>query len=273
MQNDAKASDDPKSKARLNGVYQRVGKSLKDQYEGLKSLDQRKQFASVLASFVATIEKGSTDTNTVLWAGNTLLEAASSLQKEGASAEAAPLFEQANSALKRAEGLGVADPNAKLKLQHLQALALRGSGQYQQSIAMFEALLKEKALLPWQLDAAETLQMWGENKKDLNAYAKSMMGSGQFKDPKTKRKKNAIWGWRKLVQVTRGKDKLNDAFRTSLYNSVKSRFEWGVLKKSKKAINSAYSELSKSLKRFPFLNAEPWGAKFDALIAEMKKAK
>ena len=266
MQNDPNFS-----KAQLNAIYQSVGKSLNDQFEGLQSLEKRKQFASVLASFVGTIEKGSTDTSTVLWAGNTLLKAASALDMEGANAEAAPLFKQANSALDRAQTLGVADPNAKLALRHLQALALRGSGEYQKSVSMFEQLLKEKAALTWQLDAAETLQMWGENKKNAEAYIKAMMGSGKFKDPKTKRDKNAIWGWRRLVQLTRGKEKLNEAFRTSKYNSVKSRFEYGMLKRNKKAIASSHSELSKSLKRFPFLSAGPWGKRFQTLLAEIKK--
>ncbi len=263
--------NDPKSKKQLTGIYQSVGKTLNDQFEGLESLEERKQFASVLATFVGTIEKGSTDTSTVLWAGSTLLNAASALAKEGATAEAAPLFKQANSVLDRAQTLGVADPNAQLALQHLQALALRGSGDYQQSVSIFEELLRQKALLTWQIDAAETLQMWGKNKKDANAYAKAMMGSGQFIDPKTKRKKNVIWGWRRLVQVTRGNDKFNDAFRTSIYNSVKSRFEYGLLKKNEKAINSSFSELSKALQRFAFLSAGPWNNKFQTLVAEMKK--
>ena len=263
--------NDPNSKTQLTAIYRSVGKSLNDQFESLQSLDERKRFASVLASFVGTIEKGSTDTSTVLWAGSTLLKVASSLAEEGATAEAAPLFKQANSALDRAEKLGVEDPNAKLALQHLQALALRGSGDYQQSVSMFEQLLKQKAALTWQLDAAETLQMWGKNKKNADAYAKAMMGSGKYKDPKTNRTKNAIWGWRKLVQLTRGKEKLNDTFRTSIYNSVKSRFEYGLLKQNQKAIDSSYSELSKALQRFAFLNAGPWNTKFQTLVAEMKK--
>jgi ribosomal protein S20 len=263
--------NDPNAKSQLTAIYRSVGKSLNDQFEGLKSLDEQKQFASVLASFVGTIEKGSTDTSTVLWAGSTLLKVASSLSEQGATGEAAPLFGQANSALERAETLGVEDPNAKLALQHLKALALRGSGDYQGSVSIFEELLKQKALLTWQLDAAETLQMCGKNKQDANAYAKAMMGSGKFKDPKTKREKNAIWGWRKLVQVTRGNEKFNDAYRTSIYNSVKSRFEYGLLKQNAKAINSSYSELSKALQRFKFLSTGPWNQKFQTLIAEMKK--
>ena len=266
--------NDPDSKKQLTAIYRSVGKSLNDQFEGLQSLEERKQFASVLASFVGTIEKGSTDVSTVMWAGKTLLSVASSLNEEGAIAEAAPLFKQANSALDRAQKLGVQDPNAKLALQHLQALALRGGGDYQKSVSMFEQLLKEKpSALAWQMDAAETLQMWGKNKKDANAYAKAMVGSGKFKDPKTKRDKNAIWGWKKLVQVTRGNVKFNDAFRTSIYNSVKSRFEYGLLKANKKAIDSSFSQLSKALKRFPFLSVGPWKKKFQTLIAEIKKHK
>ena len=271
MQGELKNSNDPKkAAARLNAIYRSVGNSLKEQYEGLQTLKQRKQFAGVLANFVGTIEQGSTDTQTVMWAGRMLLNVAEKLSAKGANAEAAPLFKQALSASERAKKLGVKDPNAKLALAHLQALAFRGSDEYQKSVDQFADLLKEKPALAWQIDAAETLQMWGKSKQDANAYAKAMMGTGLYVDGK--RKKNAIWGWRKLVEITRGNPKYNDQYRTAIYNSVKSRFEYGVIKQNKKAIKSSYSEINKALERFKFLTAGTWGKKFNTLVAEIKKA-
>ena len=269
MQGELKNNNDPKAAAKLNAIYQTVGNSLKKQYDGLQTLDKRKQFAGVLGSFVGTIEQGSSDTRTVLWAGSTMLNVAAKLSDEGADAEAAPLFKKALSALDRAKKLGVKDPKTKQSLDHLQALAFRGSGDYQKSVDMFSALLKDKPVLAWQIDAAQTLQTWGKKKKDANAYAKAMMGTGIYQDGK--RKKNAIWGWRKLVEVTRGKEKYNDQYRTAIYNSVKSRFEYGVLKKNKKAIKSSDSEITKALARFKFLTAGAWGNKFNMLVAEIKK--
>lgn len=268
LKSELESSDDPKAAAKLTAVYQSVAKQLNDQFQTLETLDQRKKFATGLASFLGTIERQSSDAPTVLWAGSTLLDTASSLVQEGADAEAAPLFTQAVSALDRAEKMGIQDPSLKLKLRRQRALAQRGSGDYEGAVNTFIEMLKEKSALNLQIDAAETLQMWGKTKSDKKAYAKAMMGTGRFKDGK--KVKNAVWGWRKLAQLTRGKEKLNDYYRTALYNSVKSRFEYGVLDKNKKAIESSLSEVEKSLERFKFLKTGPWSKKFDDLVAEMK---
>lgn len=268
LKSELESSNDPKAAAKLTAIYQSVAKELKAQFESLETLDERKKFATGLATFLATIERQSSDAPTVLWSGSTLLDAASALAQEGAEAEAAPLFKQAVSALDRAEKMGIKDPNLQLALRQQRALALRGSGDYKASVDTFIELLKEKSAVNLQIDAAETLQMWGKAESNKDAYAKAMMGTGRYKDGK--REKNAVWGWRKLVQVTRGKDNLNEIYRTAIYNSIKSRFEYGVLVKNRKAIESSLSELEKSLQRFEFLKTGPWSKKFDDLVADIK---
>lgn len=269
LKSELESSNDPKAMAKLTAIYQNVAKTLKTQFESLTTLDQRKSFAASLAKFLGTVEKQSTDAPTVLWAGSTLLDTASSLAAEGAQAEAAPMFTQAVSALDRAEKIGITDEKLNLVLRQQKALALRGSGDFQAAVDAFIELLKVNSAVNLQVDAAETLQMWGKAQSDKTAYAKAMMGTGRFKDGK--REKNAVWGWRKLVQATRGKESFNDVYRESLYNSVKSRFEYGVLISNKKAIASSLSELEKSFQRFPFLRAGVWVKKFDDLVADIKE--
>ena len=268
LKSELESSNDPQATARLTAIYKNMAQELKSQFEELKTLEERKKFASGLATFLGTIERQSTDAPTVLWSGSTLLNTASSLAMQGAETEAAPLFKQAVSALDRAEKMGINDPNLKLALRQQRALALRGSGDFEGAVNTFIELLKEKSAVNLQIDAAETLQMWGQVKSNKDAYAKAMMGTGRYKDGK--REKNAVWGWRKLVQVTRGKENLNEIYRTSLYNSIKSRLEYGVLAKNKKAIESALNELEKSLERFQFLKTGPWSKKFDDLVAAIK---
>ena len=264
------ASNDPQAMEKLGAIYKSVARGLKTQFESLATPDQRRMFAIGLAKFMGTIEQQSNDAPTVLWTGSTLLDVAASLSMEGAAqAEVSPLYAQAISALDRAEKIGINDSKLKLTLAQQRALALRGSGKYQASVNAFVELLKVNSAVNLQIDAAETLQMWGKTESNKTAYAKAMMGTGRYKDGK--REKNAVWGWRKLVQVTRGKEKFNAIYRTSLYNSVKSRFEYGVLDSNKKAIASSLSELEKSFQRFPFLKTGPWAKKFDDLVAEIKE--
>lgn len=269
LKSELESSNDPKAAARLTAVYQSVAKQLNNQFLTLETLDQRKKFASGLASFLATIERQSSDAPTVLWSGSTLLNTASALAQEGADAEAAPLFKQAVSALDRAEKMGINDPGLKLKLRQQRALAQRGSGDYEGAVNTLVEMLKEKSAINLQIDAAETLQMWGKAKSDKGAYGKALVGTGRYKDGK--KEKNAVWGWRKLEQLTRGKPKLNDIYRQSLYGSMRTQFEYSVLIQKKKGVQSSLNFLEKALKKFAFLKTGPWTKKFDDLVAEMKK--
>ena len=272
MQTAAQSSNASQSLADLTAIYQHAGKILQDQFDNLESAERRKSFAPIVSQFVSTVVQGSEDPNTLLWAAQSLMKVASALSQEGAKTDAEPLFKQANLALDRAKSAGVNDPKKILTLQYLQALAYRGEGQYEQSVSEFIALLKTRqSNLTWQIDAAETLQMWGKNKSNDQAYAKALNGTGQAQVGK--RKRNVVWGWRALEQRTRGNEKFNDAYRVALYNSVKTRFEYGALKRDKKIVASSQRELDKALKRFPFLNQGRWKAKFQALQAEIKKNK
>ncbi len=268
LKSELESSGDPKAAAKLTAVYQSVAKQLNDQFQTLETLEQRKKFATGLASFLGTVERQSSDAPTVLWAGSTLRNTASALAQEGAKAEAEPLFKQAVSAFDRAEKLGIADPALNLTLRQQRALAQRGSGDFKGSVASLIELLKEKSALNLQIDAAETLQMWGKAESNKDAYGKALIGTGKYKDGK--KVKNAVWGWRKLEQLTRGKPKLNDAYRTALYGSMRTQFEYSVLIKKKQGVKSSLSFLEKSLNKFKFLKTGPWEKKFDDLVAEMK---
>ena len=269
LKSELESSDDPEAAAKqLTAVYQSVATQLNNQFQTLETLDQRKKFSTGLASFLGTIERQSTDAPTVLWAGSTLLNIASSLDQQGADAEAKQLSQQAVSALDRAEKMGINDPASKLKLRHQRALAQRGSSDYEGATASLIEVLKEKSALNLQIDAAETLQMWGKAESNKEAYGKALIGTGKYKDGK--KVKNAVWGWRKLEQLTRGKPKLNDAYRKALYGSMRTQFEYSVLIEKKQGVKSALSFLEKSLNKFKFLKTGPWSKKFDDLVAEMK---
>ena len=269
LKSELESSDDPKAAAKqLTAVYQSVATQLNEQFQTLETLDQRKKFSTGLASFLGTIERQSSDAPTVLWAGSTLLNTASSLAQEGADVEAKQLSTQAVSALDRAEKMGINDPALKLKLRQQRALAQRGSGDYESAVKTLIEMLKGKSAINLQIDAAETLQMWGKAQSNKDAYGKALIGTGKYKDGK--KVKNAVWGWRKLEQLTRGKPKLNDIYRKALYGSMRTQFEYSVLIKKKQGVKTALSFLEKSLNKFKFLKAGPWAKKFDDLVAEMK---
>jgi hypothetical protein len=266
------AADNPKDQGQVTRVYGRIAKDLKEQFGMQASIEQKKSFASTVEIFFSQIGRGSQDPPTLFWAADTLLDMSQSLADEGAPEKSQDLSSLAVELLGAAEKTGLKTDQIKLQYQQLLALAKRGSGNYQDAVAKFAELLKQRNGLNLQIDAAKTLQIWGLNKQDGEQLKRAMMGTEPAINPKTKRKENVIWGWRKLVAQTRGNEKYQSQYRECLYYSIECRFRYGQFAKSDKAIKSSLSELEKALVRYPFLKDGSWKAKFEKLLSELKSA-
>ncbi len=270
----AEAAGDPAALKTVSGVYRKVARDLKEQFESLPNLADRQSFADSLNSFFAGIGSVAKDGKTRLWAGSTLLGIAESLKLEGGGDKAKVLSNQAIELLEAAKQSGFAgDKGLELNYQHQLALAQRGSGDYEASVASFEKILESSNGLNLQIDAAKTLLMWGIEKKNTKALTSSMNGRGDYRDPKTKKARKRIWGWKMLVSLTRGNEKLREQFRECEYYSVLCRFRYGEIANSSKAIESALSELRKALIRFDDLAVGAWKKKYDQLLIDLEAAK
>lgn len=277
MRNDMEASNDPKDRQRVTTIYRLIAKELKQQFEALETVDEKKRFAGSLASFLGSIEQDSSDSKTVLWAGSTLLSVADSLSQLSLDANAKPLFQQAVSALNRAESLGFeGDPQEAamtMELKRQRALAQRGAGNYEAALDQFTEILKQNSKsLQIQIDAAEALQSWAKVSKRARLYGEAMMGSRKFTNPTTKRDSNLIWGWRKMVQATRSNPKFKDTYFKALYHLIECRLEYGVLEESDKAIKSSLKELTNAEKRHPELGGPARKQRFMELKQRIQQA-
>ena len=279
MREEMKANQDPKARARVTQIYQRIARELKDNFESISDRDKKKRFAASLAKFLGSIVEDSSDGRIVLWAGSTMLTVAESLEQAGLNTQAVPLFKSAVDALSKAEKLGFSGgPEEKamlLELKRQRALAQRGSGNFEASVEQFSEILKETPnSMAVQIDVAKTLQQWGKFDGGPVRYKEAVMGARPIKDPKTKRSRNLIWGWEKLAIATRGKTKLRPAFFESLYHLVESRMEFGVMTNNTKAVESAGREIKKERNRdATFAGLAEWKTKFDALEKRVNAAK
>ena len=276
LQERLKASGKPEDMQRLTGIYRMISRRLIDQFDSLAAGPPRTDFASRLASFLSSIENETDDARTIVWAGSTLLSVANTLQLDGAKAQAEPIYKKAVSALDRAEELGFGsgkDAAAMAReLKRQRALAQRGAGAFDAAINQFTQLLSEKAGdLSTQLDAAMTLQQKGAAQNDAKSFAAAILGASPIADAKTKRKQNAIWGWRKLVLATRGKDQFASAFYQSLYHMIEARYEIGRINQSAEGVKKALAELDNWQKRNPNFDNGPWKLKFDQLRKRIEK--
>lgn len=269
----AEAAGNPVAVKTVSSIYRKVARDLTDQFDSLPSLAEKEKFADSLSSFFGGIGSVAKDGKTLLWAGSTLLGIAESLKLEGGVDKSKELSAQAISLLEASKKAGFGDDKGlALNYQHQLALAQRGSGNFSAAADSLEKILETANGLNIQIDAAKTLLMWGIEKKDKKALTSAMNGRGDYRDPKTKKMRKRIWGWKTLASLTRGKEKLREQFRECLYYSVQTRFEYGKIANSSKAIDSALGELKKAIKRFDFLRVGPWENKFDQLLIDLEKA-
>ena len=276
LQKRLKASKDPEAMKQLASIYRLISQRLIEQFDSLPAGQQRNDFAIRLSSFLTEIEKQSQDARTVVWAGSTLLSVANTLRQDNAEAQSETIYAKAVSALDRAEQLGFGDGDDAVamtrELNRQRALAQRGAGNFDAALQQFTQLLTEKAGdLNMQLDAAMTLQQQAASKKNVRGFATAILGTAPVADPKTKRKRNAIWGWRKLVQITRGKSQFQNAFYQSLYHMIEARYEMGRLDQSADGTAKALKELDNWQQRDPDFDNGTWKQKFAQLRQRLQK--
>ena len=267
------AEGDPAAVQNVSRVYRKVAKDLEGKFDSLPNVQAQTKFAGSLQTFFAAIGSGAKDAKTRLWAGSVLLKIAESLKLSGGDEKGKELAAEAIQLLEAAKQVGFGgDEKLELNYEQQLALAQRSSGNYQAAVDSFTKILEQKQGLNLQIDAAKTLFMWGIDKKDTDALTKSMMGLGDYRDPETNKQRKRIWGWKLLASLTRTKDSFREQFRESQYYSVLCRLEYGKIKKSKKAINSAKGELDKAMQRYPDLATGPWKDKYEQLLKDLDSA-
>lgn len=278
MRRDVESSNDPAARSRVTTIYRLIAQELRTKFDRMTDPNEKKKFSQSLSSFLGSIEKESTDAKTILWAGSTLLGVADSLAKQGLDSTAQPLFQQAVSALNRAETIGFnGDPqegDMAIELKRQRALAQRGSGDYEKAVDQFAEILKAKPnALNIQIDASETIQMWAKATKRQRGFAEAIKGLKPFKDPKTKRSKNLIWGWEKIALATRTNAKFRDTYYLAMYHVIECQMEYGILAKKKSQLESAKRLIAREQKKDPEFNGNSeWKVKFQNLESVVNSA-
>ncbi len=266
MREDAEQSDDPQAEKRVIAIYQLIARELKNQFDAIRDLNQRKAFAANLAKFLDAIARQSNEPRTILWAGATLMSVADTLAAQATPDDAKPLYVQAVQSFDRVEKIGLKDPALLNELVRQRAIAKRGLGQYEEAMQDFISLLKENPNnLTIQLDAAQTLQMWGIRGKRSKALAEAMSGTEKVRDEKTRRTTNLVWGWIYMVRALRDKPQFVEPYYEALYHLIEARLEYGILENNERAKQAALKELQNARRRDPNLGTPEWKRRFDAL--------
>lgn len=261
----------------LTAIYGLIAAELRGQFDTIVDQGQRLNLAKNLLLFLGPLQQASSDAKTTMWVGATLIDTAKALPSESPEGQslAKELYATAIGALESAATQGFGnDPKAEARSQELgrlQAVALAGSGRFEEAVKQYAKILEAKpGVLPIQIDAATTLQDWARATRSPKTYELAVMGAERRADPKTKRAQNVIWGWRQLVVATRNDDKFRQDFYRSLLRLAECRLEYGELLKNKTSFETALKELEGVKARDPQLGGAAWKPKFDELERKLK---
>ena len=261
----------------MTAIYGLIAAELRGQFDSLTDQAQRLTLAKNLLLFLGPLQQSSNDAKTTMWVGATLVDTAKALPADSPEGQALAkeLYATASGALETAATQGFGnDPKAEarlLELGRLQAVALAGSGRFEDAVKQYAKILEARpGVLPIQIDAALTLQDWARATRSPKTYELAVMGTERRADPKTKRAQNVIWGWRQLVLATRNEDKFRQDFYRSLLRLTECRLEYGELLKNKTSYETALKELESAKARDPQLGGAAWKPKFDELERKLK---
>ena len=272
MQSRADKSGDAGAVKDVNNMYRLIAVELEKQLRMLDSPAEQQAFVKNLNEFLTTLQNESKDPNTIIWTGKTYMSLGDMFAAQTDDRQAKSLYASAVSALDRAAKLGVSEPKLVFELKRQQALAKRGAGKYESAFGDLKELLKQSPN-SWklQMDAAATLQRWGTQTKTPKPLARALGGTERFKDAKTGREKNLVWGWSALANALKSKPDLADAHIKSVMGAVVTRFEYGVMEKNAKVVKAAQRRLEIAKSKNPGLESPDWKPKFDALEQKIKQ--
>ena len=272
MQARADKSGDAGAAKDVNNMYRLIAVELEKQLRMLNSPAEQQAFVKNLNEFLTTLQNESKDPNTIIWTGKTYMSLGDMFDAQADNKQAKSLYASAVSALDRASKLGVSDPKLVFEIKRQQALAKRGAGKFEKAFDDLTELLKQSPN-SWklQMDAAATLQRWGTQTKTPKPLARALGGTERFKDTKSGREKNLVWGWSALANALKSKPDLADAHIKSVMGAVVTRFEYGVMEKNAKVVKAAQRRLEIAKSKNPGLESPDWKPKFDALEQKIKQ--
>lgn len=273
---DAANAGDPEKrgaeKKKLLDLYVDLVSDLTLQMASLPSVEQRKAFGQGLVNFLDEIKKSSQDITILVWSADTLVDVGTQFLQDKLVADSKQMFQKADATFGEITKLKNVDPKLLMRAKTKQAFAKRGLGEYETAMKLYgDILLENPSFIPAQIDAAETLQLWGRATKNADLIAAAMSGYDRRVNPKTKKEENVVWGWGKIGQITiRSKD-LREIFIQSRYNLAYSRFEYAVLKNSDDQLQRVKKDVQVTYEVDKELGGPIWKSRFDALMKALQK--
>jgi hypothetical protein len=278
-------STDEKGQAKLIGIYVSLAKDLQKQME-LAETSAKVPLGKGFEAFLGTVGNESKDLKVLNWVAETYRGMGESFgpATKGINPEAARYFGEAIKTYQRVIDMGKSNPAfltpamaTSLKLQ--TARTLRAMGKYKEAMDLFDEILKgQNMLLQVQIEAARTYQDWGAlpGKGMEENYQRAIFGAREVADPKTKQKKNNIWGWAQLSKMVASNAQFRDIFHEARFNLALCRYNYAKAlpagTKKTEQFNYAKRDIAVMYGFYPDLGGDKWRAQYDNLLKNIQIA-
>jgi hypothetical protein len=124
-------------------------------------------------------------------------------------------------------------------------------------------------MLDAQMEAALAYEQWAATlppKFTGKAYEAALNGARPNAE-----KKNMIWGWGRISQLTSRDPKFQEMFFEARYHVALCRFLWGKATKSTQLIEKSVTDITKVNSLYPKMGGAKHRAKFDQLLKLIQK--
>lgn len=255
--------------ARLSAIYLRMARDIREQLDS-GTPTQKEKLTGAFRVFLERIAASSEDEATLQWIGQTTVELAEAAIPPGTTkvtGQAAELLETAVAAFDKLNAK-TSEISPSVAFQLGKANRLRGN--YKDALDTFEPLLKEKPnMLNVQMEASMAYEQWAAvlPPKFAGAAYKAALNGARPDDAK----KNVMWGWGKISQLTSGNPDFRDMFLDARYHVALCRYLWGKSTNEKSLIEKSAGDITQVATFYPELGGPAQRNKFDQLLKLIQK--
>lgn len=253
----------------LSAIYLRMARDIREQLNSATPT-QKTKLTGAFRVFLERIAKSSDDEATLQWIGQTTVELAEGAMEPGATkatGQAAELLETAVAAFDKLKAKPK-EVSPSVAFQLGKANRLRGN--YKEALDTFEPLLKEKPnMLNVQMEASLAYEQWAGvlPPKFAGAAYKAALNGARPDDAK----KNVMWGWGKISQLTSGNPNFREMFLDARYHVALCRYLWGKSTNEKSLIEKSAGDIKQVATFYPKLGGAGQRNKFDQLLKLIQK--
>ncbi len=265
----------PEAQKELTKIYILMARDIREQLESANP-SQKAKLVDAFRVFLDRISTTTDDAATLQWVGQTLMDLAEASMPPGAAQANGLAGGLLTTAAQTFERLGQQElePSVSMVVQFQLGRAHRMMGDFNSSLKVFEALLKEKpTMLDAQTEAALAYEQWAPTAPpNVVARVYEAALSGARPDAN---KKNVIWGWGKISQETSRNPKYQDRFFNARYHVALCRFLAGKAEtdatRRKQMIEKSVTDITRVAALYPEMGGPQQRSKFDALLKLIQK--